>query len=205
MNPYKKDAHFLGASPSDLRRRPGSGNCATCPNTVRAAINPKGLVPAIEHKGRALYESLVLCEFLEDAFPGPTHEPHLLPLDPIDRGYARIWADYAAKVVVPAHSRLIQAQGAERQRKLLEEYYAALRTFAAQIKGPWFLGERFSLVDVALAPWVVRDWVVAEHRGYSRAEVGNGWEEYVDRLERRESIVKTTSVGAVGLCWRCED
>ncbi|PIL33460.1 transporter [Ganoderma sinense ZZ0214-1] len=168
INPYKREAHFL-------------------------EINPKGLVPAIEHKGRGLYESLVLCEFLEDAFPDPTNEPHLLPADPIDRGHARIWVDYAAKVVVPAHSRLIQAQGAERQRAALEEYYAALRTFAAQIRGPWFLGEQFSLVDVALAPWMVRDWVVAEHRGFSRAAVGNGWKEYVDRLERRESIVKTTS------------
>ena len=54
-------------------------------------------------------------------------------------------------------------------------------------------------VDVAVAPWMVRDWVVAEHRGFDRAAVGNGWKEYVDRLERRESIVKTTSVGAATL------
>ncbi|KAJ7876127.1 glutathione S-transferase [Mycena olivaceomarginata] len=41
VNPYKKEKHFLD-------------------------INPKGLVPTVEYHGKALYESLVLCEFFED-------------------------------------------------------------------------------------------------------------------------------------------
>ena len=48
--------------------------------------------------------------------------------------------------------------------------------------------------DVALAPWVVRDYVVAEHRGYSREAIGGGWKEYAVQLESRESVLKTQSV-----------
>ena len=32
-------------------------------------INPLGLVPAFEYQGKALYESVILDEFLEDAYP----------------------------------------------------------------------------------------------------------------------------------------
>lgn len=63
-------------------------------------INPKGLVPALEYKNRALYESLIICEFIEDAYPD--HTPHLLPKDPFDRAHARLWVDHVSKAIVPA-------------------------------------------------------------------------------------------------------
>ncbi|TBU39043.1 glutathione-S-transferase [Dichomitus squalens] len=166
VNPYKKEPHFL-------------------------AINPKGLVPAIEYTGRALYESLIICEFLEDAFPD--HEPHILPSDPFDRALVRLWTDHVSKQIVPGFMRLVQAQDSQKQREYLEEFNKALRTISAQVKGPYFLGEQFTLVDVALAPWVVRDYIVAEHRGYSREAVGNGWKEYAVQLETRESVLRTQS------------
>ena len=156
------------------------------------AINPKGLVPAIEYKGRALYESLIICEFFEDAFPG--YEPHVLPSDPFDRAIVRLWTDHVNKQIVPANMRLVQAQEPQKQREHLEELNKALRTLVEKVKGPYFLGEQFTLVDVALAPWVVRDWVIAEHRGYSREAVGAGWQAYAAQLESRESVLKTSSV-----------
>ena len=82
-------------------------------------INPKGLVPAIEHHGKALYESTILSEFLEDAYP--SHTPHLLPTDPYGRAYARIWIDYIAKSIVPAFFRLLTAQDAEKRAAALED------------------------------------------------------------------------------------
>ncbi|OCH86089.1 glutathione-S-transferase [Obba rivulosa] len=166
VNPYKKEKHFL-------------------------EINPKGLVPAIEYKGKALYESLVLCEFFEDAFPA--HTLHLLPQDPLERAYARLWIDFISKSVVPSVQRLIQAQDANKQREALEDSVKALRTVAAQVKGPWFLGTQFSLVDVVLAPWIVRDYIITEHRGYTREAVGADWKEYAARLENRDSVLATQS------------
>lgn len=146
-----------------------------------------------------MYESLIICEFLEDAFPTPS--PHLLPANPFDRALVRLWTDHVNKQIVPAYMRLIQAQGAEKQGALLEELNKALRTLCGQVKGPYFFGEEFTLVDVALAPWVMRDWVVAEHRGYSREAVGSGWVEYAARLETRESVLKTQSVSCRSASW----
>lgn len=166
VNPYKKEKHFL-------------------------EINPKGLVPAIEYKGRALYESLILCEFLEETYP--EHTPHLLPADTVERAYARIWIDFVTKNIVPNFMRLVQAQTTEKQDAARADLYRGLRTFAEKVRGPYFLGDDFSLVDVALAPWVVRDWVIAENRGYDRAAVGDVWKRYAEIVEQRDSIRKTSS------------
>ncbi|EIN06772.1 glutathione-S-transferase [Punctularia strigosozonata HHB-11173 SS5] len=166
VNPYKKEKHFLD-------------------------INPKGLVPAIEYKGQALYESLVLCEFLEEAYP--QHEPHLLPEDPFKRALVRLELDHISKSILPAWFRTIQAQDPQKQKENREELVGELRKLAQKVKGPYFLGEQFSLVDVAIAPWIVRDYILIENRGFSRQSVGEGWEEYANFLETRETVLKTQS------------
>lgn len=50
-------------------------------------INPKGLVPAIENAGVGIPESLVILEYLEDAFPDPSFRPDA----PADRAMMRLW------------------------------------------------------------------------------------------------------------------
>lgn len=166
VNPYRKEKHFLD-------------------------INPKGLVPAIEYQGKALYESLVLCEFLEEAYPN--YEPRLLPVDPFERAHARLWIDHTSKTIIPSWHRLLQAQSIEQQDAARQELYEAQRKLAQQVKGPYFTGKEFSLVDVANAPWVPREYILAEHRGYDRAQVGDGWSEYAEHLATRESVIKTTN------------
>jgi len=52
-------------------------------------LNPRGLVPALEYDNKPLYESTVVCEFLEEAYSD--HGPHILPNDPYDRARSRIW------------------------------------------------------------------------------------------------------------------
>ena len=158
-------------------------------------INPKGLVPAIEYHGKALQESLVLCEFLEDAYQ--CYTPNVLPVDPYQRAYARIWIDYISKAIVPAFFRLLTAQEPEKQQAELDEFNKALAAYAAKVEGPYFLGEAFSLVDIAVAPFIMRDYLLVEHRGYSREAVGKNWEDYAGRIEKRESVLETMSVSVV--------
>ena len=49
-------------------------------------LNPNAVVPTLVHKGRAVIESNVILEYLEDAFPEQT----LRPADPFDRSQARL-------------------------------------------------------------------------------------------------------------------
>jgi glutathione S-transferase len=54
-------------------------------------INPNGQVPALEHDGRIITESTVICEYLEDVF---TDYPSLRPADPFLRAQMRIWTKW---------------------------------------------------------------------------------------------------------------
>ncbi len=52
------------------------------------AVNPQGLVPALEENGTTISQSLALIEYLEEVYP----EPPLLPPSPIERAQVRAMA-----------------------------------------------------------------------------------------------------------------
>jgi glutathione S-transferase len=54
-------------------------------------INPRGQVPALEHDGRIVTESTVICEYLEDVFP---EQNPLRPRDPYETAQMRIWTKW---------------------------------------------------------------------------------------------------------------
>lgn len=51
-------------------------------------LNPKGYVPTLIHDGRAIRESTLICEYLNDCFPSPP----LMPEEPSGRTDARLWS-----------------------------------------------------------------------------------------------------------------
>lgn len=191
VNPYKKEKHFLGTVSDTIPL----SHTVQCDAHLSVDINPRGLVPAVEYNGCTLYESLILCEFFEDTFPNTG--PHILPTDSVDRAYARIWIDHLTKQFLPTFMRLVQSQDKTKQDEALEYMYEALRTFAKEIKGPYFLGEQFSLVDAAIAPWIIRDHIIGTHRGYERTTVSAMWARYAALVEQRPSVLNTTSVSYV--------
>ncbi|MBO9575032.1 MAG: glutathione S-transferase family protein [Sphingobium sp.] len=72
------------------------------------AVNPNGMVPVLVHDGRAITESTVINEYLEDAFP----QAPLRPADPFGRAQMRIWTKYVDEYFCPALT-VIGAQGAK--------------------------------------------------------------------------------------------
>lgn len=52
------------------------------------AINPQGLVPALQHDGKTITQSLAIIEYLEELYP----QPPLLPASPVDRAQVRAMA-----------------------------------------------------------------------------------------------------------------
>jgi len=68
------------------------------------AVNPQGLVPALEHDGVVLTQSLAICEYLEEVFP----KPPLLPASARDRALVRAMALAVACDVHPLNNLAVQ-------------------------------------------------------------------------------------------------
>ena len=67
------------------------------------AINPQGLVPALEVDGQVLIQSPAIIEWLEERHP----EPPLLPADPEDRAQVRALAAIVGCDIHPINNRRI--------------------------------------------------------------------------------------------------
>jgi len=114
------------------------------------AISPLGKVPLLRVRtGRGetvLFESAVICEYLEDTQPNPLH-----PADPLERARHRAWIEFASAMLddvagfYNASPELFEAKRERLAGRLvwLERHLG---------EGPYFAGETFSLVDAAFAP-----------------------------------------------------
>ncbi len=116
------------------------------------AISPLGKVPLLRVKrgsGREaiLFESAVICEFLEDTQPEPLH-----PEDPLARAQHRAWIEFASATLndVGGFYNAPDAAALEAKRVRLVERFAWLERHVSD--GPYFSGARFSLVDAAFGP-----------------------------------------------------
>lgn len=117
-------------------------------------LNPIGKMPALEADGRVIAESMVMLDYLEDAFPTPA----LLPASAIDRAQARLLARIVDLYVTatgryfftnmnPATRKADEvATGVEAYRKSL----AQLEHFMGE--GPYAVGDKLGYADVAMLP-----------------------------------------------------
>jgi len=110
------------------------------------ALSPLGKTPVLLVGGTAIFESAVILEYLEETQPKALH-----PSDPLARAEHRafiefgsailndIWALYSAPDEIA-----FAAKGSALRAKFVR--------LEARLRGPWFDGERFSLVDAAFGP-----------------------------------------------------
>ncbi|KAG4026606.1 hypothetical protein MFRU_038g00100 [Monilinia fructicola] len=164
-------------------------------------LNPRGLVPTLEYEGKALYESTIICEFLEDAYP--SHWPRLLTREPFERARLRIWIDHITSRIIPAFHRFLQYQSLSPQDpkflSLRTTFLTSIYQFTKEMHptGPYFTGRDPCLVDYILAPWAIRIWVFDYFKGgLNIEELGDmrkRWEKWVNAIEGRNSIKMSLS------------
>jgi glutathione S-transferase len=115
-------------------------------------ISPLGKVPvlvvATERGEVALFESNVICEYIEETQAGPK----LHPADPLARAEHRAWMEFGSATLSDLWGLETATDAAtfESKRQAVAAKFA--RVEAALGEGPFFGGERFSLVDAVFAP-----------------------------------------------------
>jgi len=81
-------------------------------------INPKGVVPALDHDGRIVIESSLICEYLDEVFPTPA----LVPADPYLRAKMRLWSKMVDEMLFEATRELsFSAMFRQKMRDMTEE------------------------------------------------------------------------------------
>jgi glutathione S-transferase len=110
-------------------------------------ISPLGKTPVLRVGNRAIFESAVILEYLEETEPHPLH-----PADPLARAEHRAWIEFASAVLND-----IAGFYSAPDRTSLEAKTAALAAKFDQVErrlgeGPYFDGAHFSLVDACFGP-----------------------------------------------------
>ena len=126
-------------------------------------LNPRGLVPTLEYKKKPLYESAVVCEFIEGDFlhnslpkgriqfkrntdEYPDYGRKLRPDDVYQRAISRIWCDFVTSRIIPKYFRFLQHQEGQAPYSLVEartDFLDSLKEFTKQMdqEGPFCLGK----------------------------------------------------------------
>lgn len=122
------------------------------------ALNPQGLLPALEVDGGVLSQSLAVCEYLDDVFP----EPPLLPADPFLRARVRGFAYAIACDVHPVQNLRVlarlralgldEAQVTAWAATTIDAGLAACDALIADQPGRFCFGDRVTLADLVLVP-----------------------------------------------------
>ena len=111
------------------------------------AVSPLGKTPVLLVGDTPIFESAVICEYLDD-----TLQPRLHPADALQRARHRAWIEFGSALLngIAAFYNASDDAGLQARRDELVRRFATLE--AALPRASWFDGERFSIVDAVFAP-----------------------------------------------------
>ena len=145
---------------------------------------PTGKVPALFVGDDVLFESAIINEYLDETTPPP-----LLATDPWTRAQQRAWINYSDQLLMGQYA-LMTAQNEDEFKERKEKLIATALPLAEQVKGPYFSGDAFSLVDAAVAPFLMRLALVSSVRDelLSRVPEASAFADWMARLLSLDTI-----------------
>jgi glutathione S-transferase len=149
----------------------------------------RGLVPLLVVDGERLFESTVINEYLDEVFGAP----RLLPEDPVLCAKNRGWTLQAFDFLM-AQAGLMAMKDREDYERARLVLIAKLEKLEAQISaGPFFNGERISLVDFQYAPVLLRQEILDRRFGTQVLPSFARLSRWTTHLAERPSIRDTLS------------
>lgn len=112
------------------------------------AISPLGKTPVLQVDDDAIFESAVICEYLDD-----TLLPRLHPADALKRAHHRAWMEFGSALLnaIGAFYNAADAASLARHREDIRRRFTQLEAVLPD-QGPYFAGASFSMVDAIFGP-----------------------------------------------------
>jgi len=151
--------------------------------------SPLGKVPLLKVDGEVLFESAIITEYLDEVYP-----PTLHPGDPLLRAKHRGWIEFGSNLLVDQFKAMLaqDEDGFQQQVEALGGGFA--RLVQAIGDGPYFMGDQFTLVDAAYAPFFMRYQILSEFREELEdllpSRLASWSRELLERPSVRESVVE---------------
>lgn len=113
-------------------------------------LSPLGKVPVLRVGDATVFETAVICDYIEET---AVDRAPMWPAAPLDRARHRAWAEFASAMIADVFGFYMAPDepAFERKRSDLAARFARLER-QLDGAGPYFGGERFGLVDAAFAP-----------------------------------------------------
>eukprot|EP00262_Sarcandra_glabra_P004484 TRINITY_DN15565_c0_g1_i1.p1 TRINITY_DN15565_c0_g1~~TRINITY_DN15565_c0_g1_i1.p1 ORF type:complete len:220 (-),score=40.45 TRINITY_DN15565_c0_g1_i1:75-734(-) len=145
-------------------------------------------VPVLIHNGKPICESLVILQYIDEVW---NNKNPLLPQHPYARSVARFWADYSEKKIYQIGKKIWLSKG-EAQEAAKKEYIENWKVLEGELGDkPFFGGESFGFVDVALIPFANLFYALEQFGNFNMNEECSKIIAWVERCRERESVSKT--------------
>lgn len=154
-------------------------------------VSPTGRAPLLKLGDDVVWESLVMDEFLEDAYP----DNPLLPQDPVARAHARILIEYCNSTFQPSFCGLVFELDESKHdeiRAAISESLKYIDERLAECPGPYWLGKQISLIDVTFYPFFEHAPVLAEYRDYEMPTEHEHLNRWLSAMRTRQSVQDNT-------------
>lgn len=109
-------------------------------------ISPLGKIPLLKVDTEVLFESAVICEYLDEITPGSLYPP-----DPLEKAKHRAWIEFGSHILVTMagfFNASTEETFEQKRQELIEKFTWVERSLTT----PYFTGKSFSLVDAVYAP-----------------------------------------------------
>ncbi|VAW58402.1 Glutathione S-transferase [hydrothermal vent metagenome] len=116
-------------------------------------ISPLGKVPVLKTDDTAIFESMVIAEYLEEAY-----EPKLHPQNALEKARHRSWIEYSSELTMKQFYMFIsktEEEFKEHEKELSQQFETLLDELSEM--GPMFSGAELNLIDAAYAPVFMRN------------------------------------------------
>ncbi len=153
-----------------------------------ADLNPYNSLPTLVDRDLALYESLVIMEYLDERFP----HPPLLPVYPVARAQSRLfiyriqrdWCGFVDTIIAGRSKDTV----IDKARKELRESLITIAPIFTE--KPFFMSDEFTLVDCCVAPILWRLTVLGIELPPKH---GKPILDYMDRMFERDAFQASLS------------